>query len=70
MIATELRSERNRSNYNPPSFNQPSFDVELPYECDFCGCAVHREMAAVRVHRTDDSIEVVVLCPECESGTD
>jgi hypothetical protein len=65
MIATELRSERNRS--NPSNFSQPSFDAELPYECDFCGRAVHRETAAVHVQRTDDSIEVVVVCPECAS---
>jgi hypothetical protein len=62
MIATELGSERNRSN-----FPQALYDVELPYECDYCGRAVHRETATVHTERTD---EVVVLCPECESGSD
>ncbi len=69
MIATELRSERNRSNLFRPG-SPPLYDVDLPYECDFCGRAVHRETAAIRTLRTDDAIEVVVLCPECESGSD
>jgi hypothetical protein len=38
-------------------------------ECDLCGRPV-RETAFERVRRGDDGVEVVLVCPECECGTD
>lgn len=54
----------------PRSAGPVRLDASALLECDFCGRAVRREAAFERVHRGDDGVEVVVLCSECELGTD
>jgi hypothetical protein len=39
-------------------------------ECDFCGRPVRRESAIQRLHRDEEGVEIVLVCPECESGAD
>jgi hypothetical protein len=39
-------------------------------ECDWCGRAVRRETGYERVEHGDDGVEVVLLCPDCELGTE
>jgi hypothetical protein len=64
-IATELPSLR------PASYpSQVRFQGDAVLECDWCGRAVSRETAFERVQRGDDGVEVVLLCAECELGTD
>jgi hypothetical protein len=46
----------------------PAADVAS--ECDWCGRAVRPETAHRRVHHTDDGVQVVVLCSDCELGAD
>jgi hypothetical protein len=51
---------------------RPVFDARDPFDgdtvadCDWCGRTVHRETAVGRA----DGDEIVLLCPECESGAD
>jgi hypothetical protein len=49
-------------------FHTPQTSSTSAFECDWCGRDVRRESAHERVQRTDDGIEVVILCPECELG--
>jgi hypothetical protein len=39
-------------------------------ECDLCGREVRPETAFERTHRSDDGVEIVPVCRECELGDD
>jgi hypothetical protein len=64
-IATELSSLRPASDAS-----QGRFQGDALLECDWCGRPVRRETALERVQQGGDGSEVVLLCSECELGTD
>jgi len=45
-------------------------DAVATLECDWCGRPVRPETAVKRVQRAGDESQVVILCSECEHGTD
>jgi hypothetical protein len=44
--------------------------TDISYECDWCGEAVSRESASRREVGTGEDAVVVLLCPDCDHGTD
>lgn len=54
----------------PASASIPPVRDDADPECDLCGRPARRETAFQRIHRGDDGVEVVTVCPECEVGTD
>jgi hypothetical protein len=65
--SSEIHSEPSRWN---AAWSDTRASVDVSYECDWCGEAVSRETASRREVGKGDDVAVVLLCPDCDHGTD
>ncbi len=57
-------------NAHPAFQNQTRLEGDVAHECDWCGRSVRPHTAFRRILRGDDGNQVLILCADCERGTD